>query len=127
MTEVRAPISSRADRTWPEPRRTRVPFWVYTDHEVFDAEISTIFEGPSWNYVALAAELPRPGCFKTTVIGRRPVVVTRDRSGEIHVFENRCSHRGLALCHAPFGETQMIECPYHRWTYDLAGRLRGIP
>jgi salicylate 5-hydroxylase large subunit len=77
--------------------------------------------------VGLSAEIPEPGDFKTTTIGERPVIVVRDRDGEIHVLENRCAHRGVQLCHEPFGHSARLRCPYHHWTYRLDGALVGLP
>ena len=114
-------------RSWGERGLTRVPFWVYTDEATFEQEMKKVFEGPSWNFVALAAELPEPRMVKSAWIGRTPVLVTRDVNGEFHVVENRCAHRGAQLCHTPFTKTNNIECPYHKWTYDLSGKLIGIP
>jgi anthranilate 1,2-dioxygenase large subunit/terephthalate 1,2-dioxygenase oxygenase component alpha subunit len=55
-----------------------------------------------------------------------PVVVTRDRDGAVHAFENRCAHRGSLLCLKQRGEAREIVCVYHNWTYDLSGKLTGV-
>lgn len=115
------------DRCWPEAGATRVPFWAYTDPQVYAQEIERIFCGESWAYVGLATEIPQPGDFKRVTIGDRPVVMNRDEEGVIHVLVNRCAHRGVALCRTPTGNVQQFVCPYHLWTYDLQGNLRGVP
>jgi phenylpropionate dioxygenase-like ring-hydroxylating dioxygenase large terminal subunit len=112
---------------WPEDGLTRVPDWVYTSRAVYDREVERIFHGPNWNYVALEAELPNPGDFKRSFLGPTPIVVSRDRGGAIHAFENRCAHRGAELCRTYRGSTKEFICPYHQWTYDLAGNLIGVP
>jgi salicylate 5-hydroxylase large subunit len=109
------------------PGVERVPYWVYTDPEVHDREQRLIFRGPSWSYVALAAEIPEPGDFVRTSVGDTPVVVTRDRDGAIHVVVNRCAHRGVMFCHASTGNATRFTCPYHQWTYAPDGRLLGVP
>ncbi len=56
-----------------------------------------------------------------------PLLMMRNRQGEVQVFHNVCSHRGMKLVHEA-GEVQgMIRCPYHSWTYDLDGNLKGTP
>jgi salicylate 5-hydroxylase large subunit len=112
---------------WPADGVARVPFWVYSDPELYAREQERIFRGPAWCYVALAAELPKPGDFLRTAIGDRPVIVVRDERGELAVLENRCAHRGLQLCTAPRGNARELVCPYHQWTYDLRGTLVGVP
>src|SRR5713226_3673085 len=82
-----------ARHVWPKEGIARVPYWVYSDPEIYAREQERIFCGASWSYVALDAELPSPGDFKRTFIGEKPVVVVRDREGSVNVVENRCAHR----------------------------------
>ena len=112
---------------WPADGLTRVPDWVYTSQAVYDREVDRIFHGPNWNYVALEAELPNPGDFKRSFLGPTPIVVARDREGAVHAFQNRCAHRGAELCRTYRGSAKEFICPYHQWTYDLAGNLIGVP
>lgn len=114
-------------RRWPAEGVSRIPYWVYTDPDVYRLEQERIFRGPAWSYVALAAEIPRPGDFLRTSVGETPVVVARDRGGAIHAVVNRCAHRGAMFCRDPYGNTSTFECPYHQWTYGLDGRLLGVP
>src|SRR5579862_1222997 len=67
--------SNRAPRQWPEGGLSRVPYWIYTDPEVYQAEQERIFCGPSWCYVALEAEIPDPGDYISTFVGDKPVVI----------------------------------------------------
>lgn len=112
---------------WPDQTYTTVPYWLYTDHAIFEQEMSRIFCGRSWSYVGFAAEIAEPGSFKTTFIGNRPVIVCRNRNGELRGFVNRCAHRGVKFCRERFGKTNRFTCPYHQWTYDLNGALKGVP
>ncbi len=112
---------------WPDEGVSRIPYWVYTDPEIYRREQERIFRGPSWCYVALACEVPGPGDFTRTSVGETPVVVVRDKQGAINVVVNRCAHRGAMFCREPHGTTTTFECPYHQWTYGLDGRLLGVP
>jgi salicylate 5-hydroxylase large subunit len=118
------PIS---DRHWPEGGVTRVPYWAYSDPEVYRREIDLIFCGESWAYIGLGVEIPNPGDYKQVTLGDRPLVMSRDREGDIHVFVNRCAHRGVKFCRLPWGNVKQFTCPYHLWSYDLTGKLRGVP
>lgn len=112
---------------WPSEGVSRIPYWVYTDPEVYAREQERIFAGHSWSYVALDCELPKPGDFKRTFIGDKPIIVVRDEAGEVHVLENRCAHRGVQLCQEHLGNRPEFMCPYHQWTYNLKGELIGVP
>lgn len=115
-------------RVWPEEGLTRVPYFVYDDPEIYAREQERIFRGRSWSYVGLAAEVPAAGDFTRSHVGDSQVVVARDKEGEIQVFLNRCPHRGTQLfCHSWSGNAKAFVCPYHRWSFDLKGRLRGVP
>jgi choline monooxygenase len=55
-----------------------------------------------------------------------PVVVTRDRDGELRAFLNVCRHRGSEIVSGA-GSRETLQCPYHAWTYGLDGTLRAAP
>jgi salicylate 5-hydroxylase large subunit len=120
-------MSNSTDRRWPEGGPARVPFWVYSDPEIYARERQRIFAGQTWSYVALEAEIPNVGDFITTAIGDMPVVIVRDEDGGITALPNRCAHRGVAFCRHDHGNVRSFVCPYHQWTYDLKGRLLGVP
>ncbi|MEX1147371.1 MAG: Rieske 2Fe-2S domain-containing protein [Sphingomonadales bacterium] len=114
-------------RKWPELGPCRVPAWVYTDPDLFEKELEKFHYGPCWNFVGLDCEVPEPGSYRRAFIGLRPILMTRDGDGQIHVMENRCAHRGAPLCWQASGKASDLTCPYHQWTYDLAGNLQGVP
>ena len=113
--------------TWPAADFSRVPYKVFTDQAIYEAEQARVFRGPTWSYLALEAEIPKPGDYKTTFIGDTPVVVNRAQDGSIHAFINRCVHRGTTLVRHLSGNTDTHTCIYHHWCYDLEGNLIGIP
>ena len=49
------------------------------------------------------------------------------RDGDVNVLVNRCAHRSMQFCVANRGSAKEFICPYHQWTYDLAGNLLGVP
>jgi phenylpropionate dioxygenase-like ring-hydroxylating dioxygenase large terminal subunit len=112
-------------RAW-EPGLTRVPYWLYRDEPLYRAEQRRIFQGPTWNYLCLEAEIPEPGDYRTTFIGEMPVIVVRDEDGELQAFENRCAHRGALIALKDGGKARDFTCVYHAWRYDLQGNLKGI-
>jgi anthranilate 1,2-dioxygenase large subunit len=114
------------DRKWPEEGVSRVPAWIYSDESLFEREMEKFYAGNTWNFVGLEAEIPEPGSFQRTFIGMKPVLVTRDAHGEIHVLENRCAHRGAPVCWKQRGKAKELTCPYHHWTYDLGGNLQSV-
>lgn len=78
--------------------------------------------------VAPSAQLPDPGMVVAHDGYGIPLLITRDKKGEVHLFLNACTHKGAALiedCAAKKWST--ISCPYHAWTFGLDGRLIGVP
>jgi salicylate 5-hydroxylase large subunit len=116
------------ERNWTTADRDgQVPYWVYSDPDVYATELERIWYGPHWLYCALEAEIPNVGDYKTTTLGQRPVIVVRSAADEVTVVENRCAHRGVKFCQARFGHAKDLLCPYHQWNYDLRGNLMGVP
>ena len=104
----------------------RVDGGIYTSPEVFEQEMDRIF-GRTWVYLAHESELPGPGDYVTSYLGRLPVIVSRDQQGAVRVFFNRCRHRGAALVRHAAGNTRYFTCKYHGWSYAGDGRLAAVP
>jgi anthranilate 1,2-dioxygenase large subunit len=124
---MNAPTENFEQRWTSSPEGFRVPYEVFTDRAYYDREQEKIFRGETWSFVGLEAELPNKGDFKATAIGDTPVIVTRDQTGQIRVFKNRCAHRGALLVREPRGNAKSFDCVYHQWSFDLTGALRGVP
>lgn len=113
--------------TWEGSGQSRIPFWAYTDADLYKKELERFFYQGHWCYVGLEAEIPNHGDFKRTVIGERSVIMTRGEGGQIHVVENVCAHRGMQFCRERHGNKKELVCPYHQWNYSLKGDLQGVP
>ncbi len=98
----------------------------YTDPATFAREQARIFRR-AWQYAGLTEELPRPGDFLTRELGGAPVVLLRDRDGQLRAFANVCRHRGSQLVLDACGNRKTLQCHYHAWTYNLDGTLRAAP
>jgi phenylpropionate dioxygenase-like ring-hydroxylating dioxygenase large terminal subunit len=112
---------------WPDQGNARVPYRVFADPDIYRTECERIFLGASWQYLALANELPRPGDYRTNFLGETPIIVVRGEDGEIHAMVNRCAHRGNLVCLKERGHSDDgLTCVYHSWRYDLAGNLQSV-
>jgi benzoate/toluate 1,2-dioxygenase alpha subunit len=100
----------------------RVDRRVYTDPEIFELELTHIWE-KAWVFLAHDSQIKASGDFVTTHIGRQPIIVNRNKRGEINAFINSCTHRGAKLCRTMKGNARMFSCPYHGWTYNADGDL----
>ena len=112
---------------WKDDGSSRIPFWAYTDADIYQRELDRLFYSGHWCYIGLEAEIPNAGDFKRSVVGERSVIATRTEDGDIHVVENVCAHRGVKFCREKFGNRKDFTCPYHQWNYDLKGNLVGVP
>jgi anthranilate 1,2-dioxygenase large subunit len=126
-TAVAKNTSEIEQYVWPKDGLFSIPDWVYTSEAIYEREVEKIFHGRTWNFVALAAEIPNAGDYKRSYVGPTPVVVSRAEDGSINVFENRCAHRGAEFCRNSKGNNKEFVCPYHQWSYDLKGNLQGVP
>jgi phenylpropionate dioxygenase-like ring-hydroxylating dioxygenase large terminal subunit len=102
-----------------------LPAWCYTSEAFYRREVEQIFL-KVWNFVGRADRIPNPGDFFAFDFVGVPVVVLRDKQGEVRAFVNTCRHRGTQIMSGE-GNCAALRCPYHSWTYGLDGRLRGAP
>ena len=102
-----------------------MPPSVYTSEEFLNRELSDIFS-KDWFCVGRADALPNAGDFVTQDLAGQPIMVIRDKEGNLRAQSNVCLHRMSTLLHGR-GNARSIVCPYHAWTYNLDGSLRGAP
>lgn len=102
-----------------------MPPSVYTSTDFLEQELAQIF-AKEWICVGRSSDIANPGDYMTHEIAGQPVVVVRDKSGEIRALSNVCLHRMSTIVEGT-GNKRLLVCPYHAWSYDLEGKLRGAP
>ncbi|HSH41388.1 MAG TPA: aromatic ring-hydroxylating dioxygenase subunit alpha [Arenicellales bacterium] len=103
-----------------------LPNAAYTSHEHWLAERDGLF-ARTWTCIGFASDLPRGAYAEPVELMGMPLLVLQGADGGIRVFHNVCSHRGQRLVAGGGPVRGVLRCPYHSWTYDLTGRLRGTP
>lgn len=101
----------------------------YTSQEQFDREKLELFRNYP-QFVGPSCLVPNPGDFYAFDDTGIPILIVRNAKGDLNAFVNICSHRGAPLAECASGQARrgkMFSCPYHGWSYDLDGKLIGIP
>ena len=109
----------------PFEKARAMPRSVYTSGEFLAHELEHIFKR-DWLCAGRASALEKPGDYLTMEIAGEPIMVLRDREGNLRAQSNVCRHRMSTLLEGR-GNVSAIVCPYHAWTYSLDGSLRGAP
>ena len=115
----------RQNSALPFEHARAMPAEVYTTQAFVDEELEHVFRR-EWFCVGRASALANPGDYVTCELAGEPIVVLRDRTGCLRAMSNVCLHRMSTLLQGR-GTTSTIVCPYHAWTYNLDGSLRGAP
>ena len=115
----------RANVARPFERAHSMPKSLYTSPEFLALEQRHIF-ARDWLCAGRADSLAQPGDYLTLEITGEPVVVLRDQTGALKAMSNVCRHRMSTLLQGR-GQVRVLTCPYHGWTYNLDGTLRGAP
>ncbi|MBO6853393.1 MAG: aromatic ring-hydroxylating dioxygenase subunit alpha [Marivivens sp.] len=103
-----------------------LPNAYYVDPQMWDEEKKAVLFA-SWSGLAVAADVPENGDAKPIEFLGIPLLLVRDRSGDVRVFQNICRHRGMILVQEPRKIEGAIRCPYHSWCYGTDGRLVSTP
>ncbi len=81
----------------------------------------------NWAAIGFGKDVPGKADVKPVTFMGEPLLIVRDRDGDIRVFQNVCRHRGVVLVEEAATTTGLIRCPYHAWCYDLTGKLKQTP
>lgn len=99
---------------------------IYTSKEVFELEMERIFH-KTWMFIGHESELPNPGDYRVTSIGRQSAIFVRGSDRKVRVLMNRCRHRGMSVCVEEQGNAKNFTCWYHGWVFDTTGACRDVP
>jgi phenylpropionate dioxygenase-like ring-hydroxylating dioxygenase large terminal subunit len=102
-----------------------IPAPWYVDPRVYALERRSVFGG--WQMVGRLDQVAEPGRYLTAEVAGEPIVVVRGRDGVLRGFFNVCRHHAAVVMTEPAGHASALRCPYHGWTYSLAGELKGTP
>ena len=131
---------------------TTIPVEYYADDKIY-AHDERFLADNFWFMYDHVSRIPKPGDFFLAEFGRgESVIVLRNKAGEVKAFHNVCRHRESRMCQsdnerpteaskdakpvdpaisvvqlANEGNTPLLRCPYHAWTYDLDGKLTFFP
>ena len=97
-----------------------------TSMELFQRERELIFNR-CWIYLGHESEVENPGDYRRRTVAGRPLFFVRGRDGQVRVFLNSCPHRGSLVCRRDTGNTEVLQCFYHAWTFNTNGELVGLP
>jgi nitrite reductase/ring-hydroxylating ferredoxin subunit len=104
---------------------TTLPPELYTSPEVLAFEREAVY-AKEWLCVGRAERIPEVGDWFTVTIMDEPIIVVRDKGGEVGALSAVCQHRAMQVCDGQ-GNSTTFKCPYHHWNYGLDGRLLGAP
>src|SRR6056297_222349 len=123
MTQTVTDLSNvRADVS----RANGLPNAHYIDPTIYDEEKQALLFS-QWAGLAVAADVPEPGDAVPLDFVGLPLLLIRDKDGDVRVFQNICRHRGMILVEEPRKIEGAIRCPYHSWCYSTKGALVSTP
>jgi phenylpropionate dioxygenase-like ring-hydroxylating dioxygenase large terminal subunit len=110
----------------PELGSALIPAGRYTSPDFMALEWERIWTRV-WLLGGRSDDIPEPGDYICTDIGRESVLIVRQHDGSVKAFHNVCQHRGNRLRPEGLGSAESFRCMYHHWTYGLDGRLLHVP
>lgn len=101
-----------------------LPREFYTAPEIYAHDVAAYWSR-NWIWVGHVSQIPEPGDYFLFDYASESIIVVRNGAGEVRAHLNVCRHRGSRVCVEPAGRARSFVCPYHAWTFELSGALRG--
>ena len=96
----------------------------YKDPHIYKQEMDRIFM-KSWLYAGHTSQIKNDGDYFLYEMDTESVIIIREDKDTINALLNICRHRGSRVCLEANGTQKLLVCPYHGWTYERSGALRG--
>ncbi|MBB5373040.1 aromatic ring-hydroxylating oxygenase subunit alpha [Acidocella aromatica] len=102
-----------------------LPPSTYVSDEFFALEVEKIFK-PGWVCVGHVSQVPEAGDYFTLDLFDEMLVIVRGRDSVIRTLSGICTHHWAPLVEGK-GNIKLFSCPFHKWGFDLTGKLLGAP
>jgi phenylpropionate dioxygenase-like ring-hydroxylating dioxygenase large terminal subunit len=96
----------------------------YSDPDIFRRDLDRMVLR-HWLCAGHVSSVPTIGDFFLLEIANESAIIVRGEDGELRALVNVCRHRGSRVCRERSGNTRVLICPYHAWTYGIDGKLRA--
>lgn len=106
-------------------RAETIPSVWYHESLIAELDRRAIF-GNSWQYVGHSGLLADKNSVLPLTVAGQPLFLLRDSDAKLQAFYNVCLHRGGPIV-SEAGNTDILQCGYHGWSYELNGKLRTAP
>jgi nitrite reductase/ring-hydroxylating ferredoxin subunit len=104
-----------------------IPCSRYTSQAFADLETERLW-GRCWQWACREEHLQDVGDNYVYNIGPYSVIVVRSAPDKIQAFINSCTHRGTRILGGEgAGYTPQLTCPFHGWSWNVAGELEALP
>lgn len=103
-----------------------IPIERYISPEFMEKEWDNIWT-KVWLMGALESDLPDPGDYVVTELGRESILITRGSDRKLRAFYNICQHRANQIRECGIGHAESFKCAYHHWEWTIDGEVKNIP
>jgi len=141
LDEILRDVELTADL--PLERARTLPAEAYTSKALLEWEVDNVL-GAGWVCLAHVSQIPKPGDFINVDVLGEPLIVVHGKDSVVRVLSRVCPHRAMDIMppgfgydgHGPAevrdgspgcGHTRLFLCPYHHWSFELDGSLKGCP
>jgi phenylpropionate dioxygenase-like ring-hydroxylating dioxygenase large terminal subunit len=111
-------------KIYPVDQAETIPSAWYTEKIFYEFELNNLFN-TSWQIVGHTTQLKKSGDYILFELHGNPIIIIKDEN-DIRAFYNVCKHRGGPLAFEE-GNTKLLQCKYHGWTYKLDGSIHKQP
>ncbi|KAK2021377.1 ISP domain-containing protein [Colletotrichum zoysiae] len=108
------------------PAEPALPASWYTSRDLFQMERRAIFS-TSWLNVTHKSRFKKPGDYVLFDVWDFSFYLQMNKAGEINAFHNVCRHRAFPIIHKESGNSTVVGCKYHGWSYNTDGELIKAP
>lgn len=118
--------ATAAERGTHRPPIKQLPYTYYLDPKYVGEEIEKIWK-KKWQVACREEDIPNIGDRVAYDVGPLSFLIVHSGENEYSAFWNSCRHRARRLCGDTPESGDMVQCPFHAWSFDLKGKLVWVP